>query len=213
MTIEVCSDSNSDIDSDSNESNRRGNVGGNVNGDNEPASSTVNVNVNAEIANPFIIKKRQQPIPIPLASLRSVCIFKKHMPRGIFYEFVQKISAAPIETSKLLHVLKISPGDAARIRAFYMIDINAFKRGIYLDVVRPFMEMLADHYYRPTHAFYAQRNMTGPAAFAQFIQVIRHVCKYASLTFMSTLKYEQSTSSRVYYVEYKDYIAVWWWDG
>jgi len=140
MTIEVCSDSNSDIDNGGNESNHRGNVGVNVNGDNEPASSTVNVN--AEIANPFIIKKRQQPIPIPLASLRSVCIFKKHMPRGIFYEFVQKISAAPIETSKLLHVLKISPGDAAHIRAFYMIDINAFKRGIYLDVVRPFMERL-----------------------------------------------------------------------
>jgi hypothetical protein len=168
--------------------------------------------VNAEIANPFIIKKRQHPIPAPLASLRSVCIFKKHMPRDIFYEFVQKISAAPIETSKLLHVLKISPGDAARIPAFYIIDINAFKRGIYLDIVHPFMEMMADQYYRPTHAFYAQRNMTGPAAFAQFIQVIRHICKYASLTLMSTLKYEQSISSRVYYVEYdhkerKDRIA------
>lgn len=185
-------------------------------GDNETAQSEqtavfdedVNalvVPVNAEIANPFIIKKRRQSVPVP--SLRSVCIFKKQMPRSIFYDFIQKISAVPIETSKLLHILKIGTDDAARPRAVYMIDINAFKRGIYLDVIRPFMDMMADQYYRPTHAFYAQRNMAGPAAFAQFIQVVRHICSHTSLAFISTLKYEQSISSRVYYVEYKDYIG------
>lgn len=160
----------------------------------------------SDIANPFVIKKRKQSGAGPL---RSTCVFKKPLPRSIFYDLFQKISAAPIETSKLLNVLKIDPNDAAHldVHAFYMVDINAFKRGIYLDVVRPFMDTMVE-YYHPSHSFYAKRPMSSPTAFAHFIQVIRHICKYAGLAFESTLKYEQSISSRVYYVEYKDYVPV-----
>ena len=155
------------------------------------------------VANPFVIKRRT---PVLVPSLRSICIFKKQMPCSVFYEFIQQVSAAPIETSKILHIIKTNQvtQDEPLPHAVYMVDANAFKRGIYLDIVRPFMDMMAEQYYRPTHAFYAQRNMTGPAAFAQFIQVIRHICKHSNLAFISTLKYEQSISSRVYYIECGD---------
>ena len=152
------------------------------------ATNDANINVNASIP------------------VRSINIFKNQMPCNIFYEFLQQMCSAPIETSKLMHVLKAGTSTHGEVcpHSVYMIDINAFKRGIYLDIIRPFMNTVGDQYYRPTHAFYARRNMTGPAAFAQFIQVIRHICKHANLSLISILKYEQSVSSRVYYVEHKD---------
>lgn len=180
----------------------------------------------ADIGNPFIIKKRKL---LPIPSVRSICIFKKPMQMDFFYAFIETICGPPIESTKIMHILKAgcvsgsgtgsnskavrsirsipetdaADADTEYASAFYMVDIFAFKRGIYMNAIRPFMDTVATQYYRPAHAFYAQRSMNGPSAFAQFIQVIRHISKHANLKVVSTVKYEQSISSKVYYLEYK----------
>lgn len=167
-----------------------------------------------DIGNPFIIKKRKL---LPVPTIRSICIFKKPMQIDFFYAFIETICGPPIESTKIMHILKGGLHKTNQVQvtasaaldsefaasAFYMVDIFAFKRGIYMNAVRPFMDTIATQYYRSAHAFYAQRSMTGPSAFTQFIQVIRHISKHANLKVVSTVKYEQSISSKVYYVEYK----------
>jgi hypothetical protein len=191
-----------------------------------------------DIGNPFIIKKRKL---LPVPTVRSICIFKKPMQMDFFYAFIETICGPPIESTKIMHILKsgcvtvakvntksnpkyigsvpesasasasaaeaaseaVAAAESEYASAFYMVDIFAFKRGIYMNAIRPFMDTVASQYYRPTHAFYAERSMTGPSAFTQFIQVIRHISKHANLKVVSTVKYEQSISSKVYYVEYK----------
>lgn len=179
--------------------------------DNPNPDNTINTSTsseNADIGNPFIIKKR---INVPVPPLRSICIFKKQMPLYFFYEFIQQLCGPPIESAKIMHILKSGcrnatdqPEEELSLQSlFYMVDIFAFKRGIYMNIIRPFMDIVATQYYRPAHAFYAQRTMTGVSAFTHFIQVIRHISKHVGLKIISTVKYEQSISSKVYYVEYR----------
>ena len=180
--------------------------------DNTDNTNNVLLQDDPDICNPFIIKKKKL---LPVPTVRSICIFKKPMQVDFFYAFIETICGPPVESTKIMHILKggvnktNQPFASAALdsefasSAFYMVDIFAFKRGIYMNAVRPFMDTIATQYYRPAHAFYAKRSMTGPSAFTQFIQVIRHISKHANLKVVSTVKYEQSISSKVYYVEYK----------
>jgi hypothetical protein len=156
------------------------------------------------LTNPFIVKKRKI---ISAPSLRSVSIFKTSLPLDVFYTFSEQMCGQPVESSKIMHILKSGNGILSdqdlSDRLFFTFDSIAFKRGIYLDVIEPFMKLMASQYYRPAYAFYAERPMAGSSAFIRFIQVIRHISKHIGLMFISTVKYEQSVSSKVYYVEYK----------
>jgi len=119
-------------------------------------------------------------------------IFKTQVPLPVFYTFLESICPPPVA---------LTASDVSGCKHEYiMIDNGAFKRGIFLDAIHPFMESMATHYYRPKYAFYAQRPMTGPASYAHFIQVIRHICKATKIEMIASLKYEQSLSNKVYYV-------------
>ena len=84
---------------------------------------------------------------------------------------------------------------------FFTLDIIAFKRGIFMGAIDPFMNTLANEYYHERCRFYAERSMSTPAAYAQFVQVIRHICKGNGIAMISSLKYEQSQSNKVYHIE------------
>ena len=159
--------------------------------------------------NPFIIQKRT----IALTNTDPVYVFKKQIPLDIFYDFIERMGGSPVESSKIMHVLKSgcksnsnSSSSSSSVdlsnHLFYMVDTIAFKRGLYLNIIKPFMDLMASQYYRASHAFYAKRNMTGGAtAFVHFIQVLRHISKHSGVKFISTTKYEQSVTSKVYYIE------------
>jgi hypothetical protein len=156
--------------------------------------------------NPFIIQKRTISL-----SADPVYVFKKQIPLDIFYDFIERMGGPPVESSKIMHILKSgcksnSSSSSSSVdlsnHLFYMVDTIAFKRGLYLNIIKPFMDLMASQYYRTSHAFYAKRNMTGGAtAFVHFIQVLRHISKHSSVKFISTTKYEQSVTSKVYYIE------------
>ena len=123
-------------------------------------------------------------------------VFKSQIPLSFLYALLRCIGPPPVT----LNVKNLNNDESISKNDYIIIDIGAFKRGIFLDAIRPFMESMAADYYRPKYAFYAQRPMTGPAAYAHSIQVIRHICKDAKIDMITSLKYEQSLSNKVYYV-------------
>ena len=160
--------------------------------------------------NPFIIQKRPDALNVH-ANADPVYVFKKQIPLDIFYDFIERMGGSPVESSKIMHILKSgcksnSNSSSSSVdlsnHLFYMVDTIAFKRGLYLNIIKPFMDLMASQYYRSSHAFYAKRNMTGgTTAFVHFIQVLRHISKHSGVKFISTTKYEQSVTSKVYYIE------------
>lgn len=136
---------------------------------------------------------------------KSVCnrsIFKKQVPLDQFYTLIHSICPCP--SIKLLRSDNVDEPAISFVECtYYTLDISAFKRGIFLGSVEPFMQMLATDYYNKRCAFYAERSMKTPAAFAHFIQVVKHVCKNNNILITSALKYEQSQSNKVYYIHFK----------
>jgi len=172
----------------------------------DPVNDDDNVNDKSR-CNPFIIQKRTIALNVNV-NADTGYVFKKQVPLDIFYEFIERMGGPPVESSKIMHILKSGCKSTSSSAVdlsnhlFYMVDTIAFKRGQYLNIVKPFMDLMASQYYRASHAFYAKRNMTGGStAFVYFIQVLRHISKHSGVKFISTTKYEQSVTSKVYYIE------------
>jgi len=132
-------------------------------------------------------------------------VFKNPIPLQTFYAFIRSICTT---TQMMAPVAPVAPvtGDAADTESpykpvFFTLDIIAFKRGIFMGTINPFMDTLANDYYHERCRFYAERNMSTPAAYAQFVQVIRHICKGNRIEMIPSLKYEQSQSNKVYHIE------------
>lgn len=132
-------------------------------------------------------------------NIKSNPVFKTQVPVDQFYTLIQTICPCPI--IKTIKSENLNENENVEYTCF-TIDANAFKRGIFLGVVDPFMQMLVADYYSKRCAFYAERSMKTPAAFAHFVQVVKHVCKNNNILITSALKYEQSQSNKVYYVHF-----------
>ena len=128
-------------------------------------------------------------------------IFKTRVPLDQFYTLIQTICPPPV--TKTIKSNNVEPNEIDNCTSCFTLDLNAFKRGIFLEVVEPFMQMLATDYYNKRCAFYAERSMKTPSAFAHFVQVVKHVCKNNNILITSSLKYEQSQSNKVYYIHFK----------
>ena len=119
-------------------------------------------------------------------------IFRQPVDLKLFYSFIGSI--CPL-------IKTIKDPASSNERAFFTLDIIAFKRGIFTGAIDPFARYLASECYHTRYKFYAERPMSTPAAFAHFVQVVRHVCKSSGIELISSLKYEQSQSNKVYYIE------------
>ena len=146
-------------------------------------------------------------------------VFKNPIPLQTFYAFIRSICTTTTTTTTtqmiITPVAPVAPvtGDSANTAntaadtespykpVFFTLDIIAFKRGIFMGTINPFMDTLANDYYHERCRFYAERNMSTPAAYAQFVQVIRHICKGNRIEMIPSLKYEQSQSNKVYHIE------------
>ena len=145
-------------------------------------------------------------------------VFKNPVSMHTFYAFIRSICTTtttqiitPIGTATAAATADAAPATAAATAdaaaelphnsTFFTLDIIAFKRGIFMGTIDPFMKTLANEYYHERCRFYANRCMSTPSAYAQFVQVIRHICKDNGIVMISSLKYEQSQSNRVYHIE------------
>lgn len=158
-----------------------------------------NDNSSSTLSNP-----KQKPVPKP--------IFKTQVPLDEVYTLIHTICPSPVIKIIKFENDKENENENEEneneteneTEECFTLDVNAFKRGIFLGIVDPFMQMLATSYYSKRCAFYAERTMKTPAAFAHFVQVIKHVCKNNDILITSALKYEQSQSNKIYYIRFKN---------
>jgi hypothetical protein len=145
-----------------------------------------------------ISNPKQKPAPKP--------IFKMQVPLDQFYTLIHSICPSPvIKIIKFDNNIEKETEIEIETEECFTLDVNAFKRGIFLGIIEPFMQMLATSYYSKRYAFYAERSMKTPSAFMHFVQVIKHVCKHNDILITSALKYEQSQSNKIYYIRFKNF--------
>lgn len=81
---------------------------------------------------------------------------------------------------------------------YYVIDYNAYRKMLFYEYEKGFLEKMKE-YYHLSKQFYIMREFT----YKSFTNMIRHICKSASIMFSSQMKYNESKYTIYYYIFYK----------
>lgn len=77
---------------------------------------------------------------------------------------------------------------------FYIVDITAYKRSIYINALKPFLSQLKEFYY-PSKYNYIDTENTNQN---KFNTIIRQICNYTNTHYEKKLRHDQSKYSVVY---------------
>lgn len=77
---------------------------------------------------------------------------------------------------------------------FYIVDITAFKRSIYINALKPFLSELKEFYYPSKYRYIDPENTNQN----KFNTIIRQICKYTNTHYEKKLRHDQSKYSVVY---------------
>jgi hypothetical protein len=79
---------------------------------------------------------------------------------------------------------------------FYIVDITAYKRSIYVNALIPFLNELRQFYYPSKYNYIDTENMNQN----KFNTIIRQICKYTNTHYEKKLRHDQSKYSVVYHI-------------
>jgi hypothetical protein len=79
---------------------------------------------------------------------------------------------------------------------FYIVDITAYKRSIYINSLIPFLYELKQFYYPSKYNYIDSENMNQN----KFNTIIRQICKYTNTHYEKKLRHDQSKYSVVYHI-------------
>jgi hypothetical protein len=105
----------------------------------------------------------------------STQIFKNKVPNQILFEILDNLC---LKNDK-----------------YYLFDINSFKKGIYMNLIPPFLETCKP-YYHCSKRKYIEKELT----YNSFITVLRQICNFNKITYTSKIKYDKSNYSIIYYI-------------
>jgi hypothetical protein len=105
----------------------------------------------------------------------STQIFKKKIDTPILYDLLDKI--------------------AFKSDKFYMINNEAFKKGILEESIQKFMEDCKEFYHLSKQK-YLERKLT----YNSFTTVLRQICKYNKITYTTQIKYVSSSYNIIYFI-------------
>jgi hypothetical protein len=100
-------------------------------------------------------------------------IFKSEFPNSILFDMLEKIC---LKTDK-----------------YYFIDIAAYKKLIFIDKHKEFIESVKNYYYT-SKRFYLEREFT----YTSFTNIVRQICKHGNIKIESEVKYNHSQ----YYINF-----------
>jgi hypothetical protein len=104
-------------------------------------------------------------------------LFKTNISIHILFDFFEKINCQKIEN-------------------YYIVDITAYKRSIYIDALKPFLHNLKEFYYSSKYNYINPENINQN----KFNTVIRQICKFTNTQFTKRLRHDQSKYSVVYHI-------------
>lgn len=100
-----------------------------------------------------------------------------------------------VPTEKLFELLdKI----CAKESTFYVVDNNAYKKGMFNNSISEFFEFCKPYYYISKRK-YLEREITNKS----FLTIIRQICKANEITYTSQITYNKSEYDIIYCVHYK----------
>jgi len=104
-------------------------------------------------------------------------IFKNQIPNHIFFDLLNKI--------------------CLKNEKHYTYNMDSFKKGIYNEDIPKFITSCLP-YYHLSKRKYLERKLTHNS----FTTILRQICKFNNIKYMSEIKYDKSRYDIVYYIYY-----------
>ena len=104
-------------------------------------------------------------------------IFKKHVPNEILYNLFEVIGL--------------------KYEKYYIIDNTAYKKILYHNLTNGFIESIIE-YYHMSKQFYVTRKFT----YKSFTNIIRQICKFNNIQYLSEMKYNESIYNIIFKIYY-----------
>ena len=108
-------------------------------------------------------------------------LFKKNVPDDKLFDLLDKIC---LKTEK-----------------YYQIDINAYKKMLYNELEKEFIESLKE-YYKESKYFYLTRELD----YNSFTNIIRQICKSKNIGYENKISYNKSKYGIIYLIYYNNII-------
>jgi hypothetical protein len=105
----------------------------------------------------------------------STQIFKKDVPNDLLFNLLEDIC---MKNDK-----------------HYILNLESFKKGLFNDSIQQFFE-ICKPYYHNSKKKYIEKKLT----YNSFITVVRQICNYNKLTYISQIKYTKSSYDIVYII-------------
>ena len=102
-------------------------------------------------------------------------LFKMNISIHILFGFLEKINCQKMDN-------------------YYIVDITAYKRSIYIDALKPFLSQLKEFYYPSKYNYIDHENINQN----KFNTIVRQICKYTNTHYEKKLRHDQSRYSVVY---------------
>jgi tRNA G18 (ribose-2'-O)-methylase SpoU len=102
-------------------------------------------------------------------------IFKKEFPIEMLYDLLNKIS---IKKEK-----------------YYILNKESYKKGIFINNIQEFIDKCKEYYYKSKQK-YLDKKLT----YNSFTTVLRQICNFKKIKYVSQIKYDKSAYDIVYYI-------------
>jgi hypothetical protein len=85
--------------------------------------------------------------------------------------------------------------NAIKTEAYYIINNNAYKKGIFNETIPEFIKVCKP-YYHISKRKYLERKMN----YNSFITILRQICNFNKITYTSQIKYDKSKYDIIYHI-------------
>lgn len=102
-------------------------------------------------------------------------IFKTPIPKDMLFSLLESIA---VKTDK-----------------YYIFDNNAFKKGIFHNLLQDFLEECKP-YYHISKRKYLEKTLS----YNSFVTVIRQICNFNNIEYISQIKYDKSNYDIIYHI-------------
>ncbi len=92
-------------------------------------------------------------------------------------------------------LIKLLNDIAIKTDKCYVLNNNAFKKGIFNNIIENFIEECKPYYYLSKRKYLEKKH-----TYNSFITIIRQICNFNKITYTSQIKYDKSNYDIVYYI-------------
>ena len=106
-------------------------------------------------------------------------LFKTKISIHLLFEFLEKINCQKMEN-------------------YYIVDITAYKRSIYIDALKQFLHELREFYHSSKYSYINLETINQN----KFNTIVRQICKFTNTQYTKRLRHDQSRYSVVYHIQF-----------